>query len=50
MFKDYKLDLFLASVLILITIKIFTKYKFLNFESVVEQNYLSRVLILCQFY
>ena len=46
MFKDYKLDLFLASVLILITIKIFTKYKFLNFESVVEQNYLSRVLIL----
>jgi len=46
MFKDYKLDLFLASVLILITIKIFTKYKFLNFESVFEQNYLSRVLIL----
>lgn len=42
MFKDYKLDLFLASVLILITIKIFTKYKFLNFESVFEQNYLSR--------
>ncbi len=46
MFKDYKLELFLTFILILITIKLFTKYKFLNFESVFEQNYLSRVLIL----
>ncbi|RXJ97208.1 sulfatase [Arcobacter sp. AHV-9/2010] len=46
MFKDYKLELFLTFILILITIKLFTKYRFLNFESVFEQSYLSRVLTL----
>ncbi len=44
--KDYKLDLFIVFILLIATILIYRKSKFLNFERVFEQSYISRVLLL----
>ena len=44
--KDYKLDLFVVFILLIVTILIYRKSEFLNFERVFEQSYISRVLLL----
>lgn len=44
--KDYKLDLFIVFILLIATILIYRKSKFLNFERVFEQSYISRALLL----
>ncbi|WP_419680672.1 LTA synthase family protein [Aliarcobacter butzleri] len=46
LFKDYKLQFIAVFILIITTIKIYSKSKFINFEQVFKQNYISRILIL----
>ncbi|WP_228127040.1 LTA synthase family protein [Aliarcobacter butzleri] len=46
LFKDYKFQFIAVFILIIATIKIYSKSKFINFEQVFKQNYISRVLIL----
>ncbi|RZV14703.1 alkaline phosphatase family protein [Aliarcobacter butzleri] len=46
LFKDYKLQFIAVFILIIATIKIYSKAKFINFEQVFKQNYISRILIL----
>lgn len=46
LFKDYKLQFIAVFILIIATIKIYSKSKFINFEQVFKQNYISRILIL----
>ncbi|MDN5110582.1 LTA synthase family protein [Aliarcobacter butzleri] len=46
LFKDYKFEFIAIFILIIATIKIYSKSKFINFEQVFKQNYISRILIL----
>lgn len=46
LFKDYKFQFIAVFILIIATIKIYSKSKFINFEQVFKQNYISRILIL----
>ncbi|MFW3373311.1 LTA synthase family protein [Aliarcobacter butzleri] len=46
LFKDYKFQFIAVFILIIATIKIYSKSKFINFEEVFKQNYISRILIL----
>lgn len=46
LFKDYKFEFIAVFILIITTIKIYSKSKFINFEQVFKQNYISRILIL----
>lgn len=46
LFKDYKFQFIAVFILIIVTIKIYSKSKFINFEQAFKQNYISRVLIL----
>ncbi|MEV9499874.1 LTA synthase family protein [Aliarcobacter butzleri] len=46
LFKDYKFQFIAVFILIIATIKIYSKSKFINFEQVFKQNYVSRILIL----
>ncbi|MFW2569061.1 LTA synthase family protein [Aliarcobacter butzleri] len=46
LFKDYKFQFIAVFILIIVTIKIYSKSKFINFEQVFKQNYISRILIL----
>lgn len=46
LFKDYKFQFIAIFILIIATIKIYSKSKFINFEQVFKQNYISRILIL----
>ncbi|WP_323669556.1 LTA synthase family protein [Aliarcobacter butzleri] len=46
LFKDYKFQFIAVFILIITTIKIYSKSKFINFEQVFKQNYISRILIL----
>lgn len=46
LFKDYKFQFIAVFILIISTIKIYSKSKFINFEQVFKQNYISRILIL----
>ena len=46
LFKDYKFQFIATFILIIATIKIYSKSKFINFEQVFKQNYISRILIL----
>lgn len=46
LFKDYKFEFIAVFILIIATIKIYSKSKFINFEQVFKQNYISRILIL----
>ena len=46
LFKDYKFQFIAVFILIIPTIKIYSKSKFINFEQVFKQNYISRILIL----
>ena len=48
--KDYKLDLFVVFILLIVTILIYRKSEFLNFERVFEQSYISRVYFYFQFF
>ncbi|MCG3711431.1 LTA synthase family protein [Aliarcobacter butzleri] len=46
LFKDYKFQFIAVFILIIATIRIYSKSKFINFEQVFKQNYISRILIL----
>ncbi|KLE10713.1 sulfatase [Aliarcobacter butzleri L355] len=46
LFKDYKFQFIAVFILIIVTIRIYSKSKFINFEQVFKQNYISRILIL----
>ncbi len=46
LFKDYKFQFIAIFILIIVTIRIYSKSKFINFEQVFKQNYISRILIL----
>ncbi len=46
LFKDYKFQFIAIFILIIATIRIYSKSKFINFEQVFKQNYISRILIL----
>ncbi|MFY4750466.1 LTA synthase family protein [Aliarcobacter butzleri] len=46
LFKDYKFEFIAVFILIIATIRIYSKSKFINFEQVFKQNYISRILIL----
>ncbi|MFY4844793.1 LTA synthase family protein [Aliarcobacter butzleri] len=46
LFKDYKFQFIAVFILIISTIRIYSKSKFINFEQVFKQNYISRILIL----
>ncbi|WP_151945537.1 LTA synthase family protein [Aliarcobacter butzleri] len=46
LFKDYKFQFIAVFILIIATIKIYSKSKFIKFEQVFKQNYVSRILIL----
>ncbi len=46
LFKDYKFQFIAVFILIIATIKIYSKSKFISFEQVFKQNYISRILIL----
>ncbi len=46
LFKDYKFQFIAVFILIIATIKIYSKSKFINFEQIFKQNYISRILIL----
>ena len=46
LFKDYKFQFIGAIIIILLTVISYIKFKFINFENVFEQNYISRILLL----
>ncbi len=46
LFKDYKFQFIAVFILIIATIRLYSKSKFINFEQVFKQNYISRILIL----
>ncbi|KLE07053.1 LTA synthase family protein [Aliarcobacter butzleri] len=46
LFKDYKFQFIAVFILIIATIRIYSKSKFINFEQVFKENYISRILIL----
>lgn len=45
LFKDYKLELIGAFILIFIVVKIYLKSNFINFQKVFEQSYISRIML-----
>ncbi|MCT7447131.1 LTA synthase family protein [Aliarcobacter skirrowii] len=46
LFKDYKLDILFAIILIFVCISIYLKSNFINFSKVFESNYKTRLLLL----
>src|SRR5574344_2001556 len=46
LFKDYKLQFIGAFLIISLVVTLYIKSKFINFENVFQQNYISRILIL----